>query len=312
MLFGLFAAAFTFSSAAETPTPQTSPAATPTEATPVATEQQVQAEYQAKLDEFLKSLNPQTGMIALKDGVAQLKVADDFYFLNAEDAKRVLVDLWGNPPESSSDVLGMLVPRKFKVTDEESWVVTLEYEESGYVSDADAEKINYTTLLKEMREGVASANSEREKQGYPTVELVGWAATPRYDQQSHKLHWAKELRFDGNDANTLNYNIRVLGRRGVLVLNAISVMPQFPEIEQATPQILAMVDFQPGHQYADYNPATDRMAEYGIAALIGGTVASKMGFFKIIGATLLAGKKFVILGAIALAAIVRKLFGRKE
>lgn len=303
LLLGLLTAAFTFSSVAETPTP---------EATLPATEQQQKAEYEKKLTEFLQSLSPQTGTITLKDGVAQLKLTEDFYFLNAQDAKRVLVDLWGNPPESSSDVLGMLVPRKFKVSDDQSWVVTLEYEESGYVSDADAEKIDYASLLKEMREGMAAANPEREKQGYSTVELVGWAAAPRYDQQSHKLHWAKELRFGGNEENTLNYNIRVLGRRGVLVLNAISVMPQLPEIEEATPQILSMVDFQPGHQYADYNPATDRMAEYGIAALIGGTMASKMGLFKVIGTALLAGKKFVIMGAVALAAVLRKFFGGKE
>ena len=30
-----------------------------------------------------------------------------------------------------------------------------------------------------------------------SMELVGWAAPPRYDKATHKLYWAKELKVDG-------------------------------------------------------------------------------------------------------------------
>ena len=60
-------------------------------------------------------------------------------------------------------------------------------------------------------------------------------------------------------------------------------MSQLTEIEQATPKILAAVDFNPGYRYADFDPKSDKMAEYGLAALVAGTAtaaAVKLGFFK--------------------------------
>jgi len=109
----------------------------------------------------------------------------------------------------------------------------------------------------------------------------------------------------------LNYNIRILGRRGVLVLNAVSSMSQLAEIEQVTPSILTAVDFQEGHRYVDFNPSTDKVATYGLAALVAGGVLAKAGFFKMILAAILAGKKLVLIGIAALAGILKKVFGRK-
>ena len=53
---------------------------------------------------------------------------------------------------------------------------------------------------------------------------------PSYDAAAHKLYWAKELMFGTDMDHTLNYNIRVLGRRGVLVLNAVAEMKQLAVI----------------------------------------------------------------------------------
>ena len=206
----------------------------------------------------------------------------------------------------------MLLPSGKSPADEGTWGVIVQYEESGYVKDDDAAKINYTDLLKKMQDGARAANSEREKQGYPSIELVGWATPPRYDAQAKKLYWAKEVKFGGDSDNTLNYNIRILGRRGVLVLNAVAGISQLAEIEQATPSILSAVDFQEGHRYVDFNPATDKVATYGLAALITGGVLAKTGFFKIILAAILAGKKFVVIGIAAVYALFKKLFGRKS
>src|SRR5204863_2481944 len=141
-------------------------------------------------------------------------------------------------------------------------------------------KIDYDDLLKQMQKGVARANVERKKEGYGTLQLLGWAAPPRYDAANHKLYWAKKLRFEGEDADTLNYNIRILGRRGVLELNAIANVQQFAEIDKQTPDILGMVDFREGSRYADFDPKKDKVAEYGVAALVAGgamVAAAKMG-----------------------------------
>ncbi len=256
------------------------------------------------------SLQYREGTITLKNGLATVNVASDFRFLEAKDAQTVLTRIWGNPPDA--DVLGMLLPAGMSPLDEKTWAVIVSYEESGYVKDDEAAKMDYNKLLKEMQEGVREANPERVKQGYQSIELVNWATTPHYDKASHKIYWAKHLRFGGASDNTLNYCVRALGRRGVLELNAVASMAQLPDIEQATPAILRMVNFQEGHRYADFNSSTDKVASYGIAALITGGVLAKTGLLKGLIAGIIAFKKFIIIGAIGLFAMLKKLFFGKS
>jgi len=104
----------------------------------------------------------------------------------------------------------------------------------------------------------------------------------------------------------------VLGRRGVLVLNAVAGMSQLPQIEQAMPEIIAFTGFNAGQRYADFQPGTDRMAAYGLAALIAGGVAAKAGLFAKLFAVLLAGKKIILGAVLAFSALFGKFFKRKK
>ncbi|HEY1789245.1 MAG TPA: DUF2167 domain-containing protein [Verrucomicrobiae bacterium] len=274
------------------------------------------APTQAQIEQLAKSLNYEHGEIKLKDGLATLNVPANFKYLDAKDTKTVLVNLWGNPSEQADDVIGLLMPAAMSPLDTNCWAVTISYDNDGYVQDGDASKINYDDLLKKMQQSVRDENKERSEKGYPTVELVGWAAAPRYDATAHKLYWAKEIKFGGEPENTLNYDIRILGRHGVLDLDAVAGMDQLPEIEQRTPDILNMVDFDQGNRYADFDPKIDKVAKYGIAALVAGGVAgvaAKLGLFKLIWVFILAAKKFIIIGIAAIAAFFRKIFkGRNQ
>jgi uncharacterized membrane-anchored protein len=257
---------------------------------------------------LVSGLNYQHGRINLQDGLATIEVPTNFNYLGREDAEKVLVKLWRNPP--SSDTLGMLIPADKGPLDPDCWAVTLSYANDGYVKDTDANKINYDDLLKQMQKDVQAANKERAQRGYSTFELVGWAAPPRYDADTHKLYWAKDLKFDGESSDTLNYNIRILGRRGVLVLDVIGGMDQLDEVQKETPQILSMVNFDQGNRYADFDPKIDKVAAYGIAALVAGGVAAKLGLFKLLWVFILGAKKFIIIAFAALAAWFRKIFKR--
>ena len=277
---------------------------------PLLQAQEDEAASRRKAQTLADGLNYQKGEITLKSGLAKIVVPDNFRYLDAKDAETVLTKIWGNP--KGSGTLGMLVPANVSPAADESWAVIITYDEDGYVKDDEAAKMDYNKILKEMKEGTAEANKARQKEGYPGIELVGWATTPRYDAATHKMYWAKELKFDGSSENTLNYNIRMLGRRGVLVLNAVAVMSQIQQIEAATPAVLAMVDFQEGHRYTDFNASTDKVAAYGLAALVAGGIAGKVGLFKGLLVGLLAAKKFVIVGVIVAFAFLKKLFGKKE
>ena len=256
-------------------------------------------------------LTPRGGTVAIGSGLATATLTDRYRFLDAADARKVLEGVWGNPPDA--EVLGMVVPAGFDPMSEAAWAVVVTYDEDGHVKDDDAEKIDYAKLLREMQEGTKESNAERVKRGYPAVELLGWAEPPHYDRGTHKLYWAKSLRFEGGTETTLNYSIRLLGRKGVLVLNAIASESQLATVQAATPDLLSMVDFNAGQRYADYNALTDKTAEYGIAALVAGGVAAKTGMLKGLWLALLSMKKFVVLAAVAVVAWVRKLIaGRKN
>ncbi len=257
------------------------------------------------------TLKWQTGTVTLQDGLAKIDLTNDFRFLGSDDARKVLHDIWGNPDDPN--VLGMIFPKDKGPIDHGTWAVTVKYENGGYVKDDDAGKINYDDLLKKMQEQAREVSPERVKQGYPSIELVGWAAPPRYDQATHKLYWAKDLKFGDEPQDTLNYDIRILGRRGVLVLGAIAPMRLFPEIDQKVPQILAMVDFQPGNTYGDFDPKVDKVAEYGLATLIAGgalAAAVKLGLLKGLWVGVLALKKFIIIGVVAIVAGFKKMMAR--
>lgn len=263
-------------------------------------EQIQQLEWQT---EIWEGLDRMTGEVVIEQANARLNIPENFYFLGAKDAETVLVDVWGNPP--GQDVLGMLFPSEYTPFDIDSWAVTLQYEEDGYVSDADAHEINYDELLTQMQADTLAASEERVKQGYDEIELVGWAAKPYYDAGNNKLHWAKELRFGTLETNTLNYNIRVLGRKGVLVLNFVAQMEQLPTINENLDTVLALADFQDGSRYQDFNPDIDEVAAYGVGALVAGKVIAKTGFLAVL---IMFLKKFGVFIFIGIGVLFKKLF----
>jgi uncharacterized membrane-anchored protein len=262
-----------------------------------------EAEFRAKVD---ARLHFQTGEVTLPGGIARLTLTNGFRYLPPEDAEFVLTKLWGNPPGERT--LGMMFPADVSPVSSNGWGVIITYSDDGYIKDSDADSIDYDKLLKDMQKGSKEANKDRTQRGFPTVELIGWATRPHYDKESHKMYWAKELKFSDSTGNTLNYNIRVLGRRGVLNLNVVAGMETLPHIEWSAPEIVGLVNFTDGNRYADFDSSTDKIATYGLAALVAGGFAAKAGFFKVLLAGLLAAKKFVIIGVIALFAVIKKLF----
>ncbi len=252
------------------------------------------------LNNFLNELDYKQGDYVLPGGLATYTVPEGYYLLDVADGRRVLEELWGNPP--SENTLGMIFPIGFLPVDAGSWGVELTWEEIGYVSDKDADTIDYDELLADMKRDVAEESRWRAENGYEAIELVGWASPPFYDPVQRKLHWAKELRFGEMDTNTLNYSIRALGRRGVLQMNFIAGMESFPEVETAVPDFMSMVSFNEGHRYSDFDPSIDTVAAVGIGGLIAGKVLTKTG---LVAVALVFLKKFWFLILIPFMALGR-------
>jgi len=260
------------------------------------------AAYNNYIDSLNNTFNYEYGAISISDGRATLSVPDGYKYLNEEQSHIVLEELWGNPP---SDVDGMLFPDSIgPLSDPFTYAVEIVFEDSGYIKDDDAAEIDYDDLLADMQAEVEDQNPLRQEQGYPTMDLIGWASPPFYDGEEKKLHWAKELKFETSDINTLNYNIRILGRRGVLNLNVIGDMDVLPQVQTDIDDILHSVQFNPGHTYSEFDPNLDKVAAYGIGGLIAGKVLAKAGFF----ALLAKFWKIIAIGAVAAFAAIRKFF----
>lgn len=240
-----------------------------------------QENSQAKIDSIEKTFRYEHGTINLKNGVGKIIIPNGFKYLNPVQAERVLVEIWGNP-KSENITLGLILPEKQGVLAQNGYVFNIQYDEIGYVKDDDADDIDYDDLLTEMKKEVVEENKERKKEGYEQVSIVGWAAKPFYDEDRKILHWAKEIKFGNSPVNTLNYNVRVLGRKGVLVLNAIATKADLPLVQKDISKVLDIVKFNEGYQYKDFDSSVDEVAAWTIGGLVAGKVLAKVGLFAII------------------------------
>jgi uncharacterized membrane-anchored protein len=246
-----------------------------------------------------------TGVMPVGDQ-AHVTLAEGDRWLGPEQASHVL-EMWGNPPTEL--VGGLILPANAHLFGPSSWAVLVDYTDDGWIDDSDAAEIDYDDLLAEMKENTAADAVERRKAGLDGLTLAGWAEPPHYDAATKVLYWARELESDSGDSS-LNYEVRVLGRGGVLSLNAVADMNDLEKIRPVMEQVRGAAAYVPGRTYADYQPGVDPAAAYGLAALVaGGALAGKAGLFKVLLAALIAGKKFVLLGAAAIAGVVGKLFG---
>jgi uncharacterized membrane-anchored protein len=264
-------------------------------------------------DSVNNALVYKTGKINPEGGKVALNVPEGFKYLNKDQSKYVITKVWGNPESSSDEVIGMIFPRDSDPFADSNYAFVITYSEIGYVRDEDADKINYDDLLKKIQEDEKTENEKRVKAGYPTIHLIGWAQKPYYDRERKVLHWAKELKFgEGDGENTLNYEIRILGRKGMLSLNAVGKMYDLPLVNKDISKMLAVASFTEGNSYFDFNPKVDHVAAWTIGALVAGKILAKVGFFALIVKFLAPLWKFIVLAFAGMGAWFKKRLGRKK
>jgi len=232
-------------------------------------------------------------------GNAKLAVPEGYVFLDAANTDKFL-ELNQNLP-GGNEV--MIAPEDLH------WSAYFSFADDGYVKDD--EKIDAAELLKSMQQGTEEANKERRRRGWRELHVLDWAVPPAYNDTNQRLEWATLLQGEGG--RSVNFSTKVLGRRGhtsvILAAGEEDLAGARPELEQ----VLAGYSFNEGERYADWVPG-DKVAEYGLAALVLGgaaAIATKKGFWAVLGGFLAAGWKFMAAGAVALAAGFRKFFGRK-
>ena len=240
-------------------------------------------------------LGPTT--VTLGKDVAQLQVGEEYIFADG-DLTRQLLEWMGNPTGDTE--VGLLAPADSL----QNWFIIFEYFPVGYVKDDEADEIVPANLLKSIREGTEAANEMRKEMGAPAIHVVGWSQEPHYDPATHNLVWAILGRDDeGNEV--VNYNVRLLGRGGYM---SVTLVEEPKLLAQAMPQVegvMAGFAFKPGKRYAEW-VAGDKVAPYGIAALVTGVAAAKLGLFAALGKFLGKAWKLVAAGVAAVGLAIKK------
>ena len=235
------------------------------------------------------------------EGIAKVEVPPGYIFLDGKTTRAMMKDS-GEP--STGREYGSLMPTNG------GWEVMFEYDDVGFVKDDEKDKLDADKLLASIKRGTAEANKERVRMGNSPLEIVGWEQPPKYDAATHNLEWAIRATSEGRPL--LNYNTRLLGRKGVMEVVLIVEPDKLPETLPAFRNLLAGYAFTTGQTYAEYRPG-DKVAKYGLAALVVGGAAvgaAKLGLFAWLAVFLKKGWKLVVVVFAALAASIKKIFAK--
>jgi uncharacterized membrane-anchored protein len=231
--------------------------------------------------------------------VARIEIPSGFQFIDGKTMQRVM-KASGQPV--SDNLMGSMSPTNA------DWSVWFSYDDIGYVKDTDKDALNADKLLQDYKEGTEAANKVREKSGHPPIHVVGWEQPPRYNETTHNLEWAIRGTCEGEEI--LNYDTRLLGRKGVMQVKLIVEPKEFSRTMPEFTNLLAGYSFQTGQSYAEYKPG-DKVAKYGLAALVVGGAAvgaAKLGLFAWAAVLLKKFWKVIVIAVVAVASVFRKVF----
>ncbi len=295
---------------------QTSAGGAAAPSSPAATKPAGEQSQQDKIKVELEAAWAEAGKVAVTDqvvklsDVAELRVDSGLHFVPEPQGRRLM------------RALGNTVGRNFLglvLTEKGNWMAVASRIDEGHVPDEEAKDWKVDELLQSLKDGTESGNADRRARGFPEIRVTGWAERPAYDAATHRLVWAANADstdFSGQPETSINYNTYLLGREGYLSINVLTSPETFATDKLAGKDLLSRVSFVSGKRYEDFQPSTDKVAAYGIAALIGGVAAKKLGLLAIIGAFAVKfAKVFAVVGiAFGYGALrfVKRLFGRGE
>lgn len=249
-------------------------------------------------------------------GPAEIKLRDQAtlklpagYVWVPEPAAGQFMKAVGNHPDERE--LGLIFP----ASEEQGWMVVARYEDAGYIKDDDAKNWNVDDLFKSLKDGTEASNEERRKNGYPELDILGWVEKPNYVADTHRLVWSMSARVKGAPADeptSINYNTYALGREGYITLNLITGQQAIGQDKAHAQTLLSALNFNEGKRYADFNQSTDKVAEYGLAALVGGLAAKKLGMFALAAGFFAKFAKVILLAGAGVVAAFTKFFKRDK
>jgi uncharacterized membrane-anchored protein len=241
---------------------------------------------------------------------AEVSVPEGYVFAGPADAQKFM-ELNDNIPDPMT--MGVLQP----IADNESWFLVFEYQDTGHVPDDEKGQIDAAALLRQKKDAEVQANELRRQRGFGALYCKDWLIKPAYDSDTRSLSWALGLESeeaDGQKRAVCNYNLRLLGRTGVMSTTLVCDPSEIMSVAPRVKSLLKGFEYVSGQRYAEWRSG-DKVAAYGLTGLITGgaaVAAAKSGLLAKLAAGLAKMGKFIVLLVIAVAGgIWRMLTGRR-
>jgi uncharacterized membrane-anchored protein len=242
------------------------------------------------------------GQADLGKNVAEIKYGEKFVFADAKETKRVM-EAFGN--QVNGNEVGFIAPK----AEDENWFVVFEWEDVGYVKDDEKDAIDADKLFASIKEGTEQANKHRRENGMPTLTVTGWDEKPHYDRKTNNLVWSL-LAADSQGNRVVNYNVRLLGRDGVMSVTLVTDPATLDTVKPQLGSVIGGFSYKQGKRYAEWRSG-DKVAKYGLAALVtggAGVAAVKLGLFAAFWKVIAKAWKLVAVGVIAAGAALKRGF----
>jgi uncharacterized membrane-anchored protein len=250
--------------------------------------------------------------VKLAKNLGTLDLPKGFGFYDQARARSIMEAQSGGKRD---DVIGFIIPMDEKA----EFAILLEYEETGYVKDDDAGKIDAKKILESYQEGTEAQNEERKKLGREAIHVTGWEQEPKYESKSHIVTWSLQGETDKKEP-FVNFNTRLLTRRGVLSFNLMCDNKGLAVAREQSSAVLKGIAFAQGERYEDFKEG-DKVSTLGLVGLIAGgaLLAKKTGLIAMVfmlfkplilllkaGGAKLIGLVVVVLGSLGSSLLSKK------
>lgn len=228
----------------------------------------------------------------------EMALPEGYLFVPKAEASRLMRAMGNSAPDS---MLGLVIG-------EANWFATIRFIDSGFIRDDDAKTWDADALLQEIIQGTEEANKERVERGFLAFHVAGWIEKPTYNADRHQLVWSIAGTEDNQPVmeSTVNYNTFALGREGYFDLSLVTSTASVAKDKADAARLLDALHFVDGKKYADFDESTDAVAAYGLAALVAGVGAKKLGLIAIVVGFLAKFAHVIAVGvAIAAAGVFR-------
>ncbi|MCP4895928.1 MAG: DUF2167 domain-containing protein [bacterium] len=263
-----------------------------------------EAEQLEAWNNFLQSIEwVPAGEVGEMGSQASIDVPEGYAF-TGPDGTQELMQAFGNL--LSDQEVGFVAPLITEENPNFDWFAVFEFDEVGYVSDEEKADLDAEEMMETMLKSQKAANKQRREMGYDTLDITGWAMEPRYNERTHNLEWAIDLR-SGDGSEATNLNTRLLGREGVMKVTLVCDPEALEATTPAYQKMLSDFQFQNGRQYAEFREG-DKLAKYGLTGLVvggGAAVLAKTGLLKKLF-------KPILIGLVAIGGWLSRVFSRKK